>query len=247
MVVYRDAQRGRVIAQVVEEAGSGQPRLELEPDGPKDPIAERMLQAIDELFAQAFADPARAVVITRSLAALNVGVQGLQADGLRRAGGREQDRDVLVAALLEMISDNPSTDVGGDPLAGALLRGKTAQAELLQAEGGALGPTEVAKRLVVSRQTINNWRDQGKLLGLETARRGVLYPAWQFAEDGLLPGLERSLATLRHNELGPWPQLLFFLTRRFDLAGQRPLDLLRKGDVEAVWQAAERYGEHGAS
>jgi hypothetical protein len=44
----------------------------------------------------------------------------------------------------------------------------------------------------------------------------------------------------------PWTRAAFFLSANTTLAGARPLDELRLGNVEAVRRAAWSYGQHGA-
>jgi hypothetical protein len=57
-------------------------------------------------------------------------------------------------------------------------------------------------------------------------------------------GLERVLAAI--DDEGGWMRLAFLLSPEERLGGERPLDALRRGEVEAVERAARLYGEHGA-
>jgi biotin operon repressor len=132
-----------------------------------------------------------------------------------------------------------------DPLAKARLRGVFAQRELLDAEGGTLSAAEIAKALGVTRQAIDKRRKAGQLLALEVGKRGYLYPAWQLAEPGLLPGLAQVLSSLPADS--PWATARFFLSGNDRLRGRRPLDVLRKGDVDVVVRAAAAFGEQGAA
>lgn len=63
-----------------------------------------------------------------------------------------------------------------DPLAAAWLRGLLARAQLLESEGGPLTVDQVARLLGISRQAVEKRRCGGKLLGLDTGKRGYLYP-----------------------------------------------------------------------
>jgi hypothetical protein len=149
----------------------------------------------------------------------------------------------VLRVLLERLADEVlPTD---DPLARARLRGVIAMRELLSGDGGALTGSEVAELLGISRQAVDKRRKTGQLLAVELQRRGLLYPAWQFVEAGMLPGFIDILAALRAHD--PWAQARFFVTRNDRLRGRRPLDVLRKGEIEPVVRAAEGFGEHGAA
>jgi hypothetical protein len=131
------------------------------------------------------------------------------------------------------------------PLAKARLRGAVAMRALLGGDGGAWTVGEVTKRLGISRQAVDKRRKAGRLLGVELPKRGVLYPAWQFSETGMLAGIVEVLSALRDHDA--WAQARFFTTENDRLAGKRPLDLLKQGKVERVVEAANVFGEHGAA
>jgi hypothetical protein len=116
---------------------------------------------------------------------------------------------------------------------------------LLEAEGGALTAEEAARMLGITRQAIDNRRKRGTLLAVLLGRRGYRYPAWQFTADGVLPGLDRTLKALA--EYSPWIQVSFFLNDNAWLDGHRPIDVLRRGQVDAVINAAAQYGEQSAA
>jgi len=116
--------------------------------------------------------------------------------------------------------------------------------ELLGGDDGALTVGDVAKLLDISRQAIDKRRKAGRLLGVEVAKRGVLYPAWQFIETGTVAGLAEVLALLQEHD--SWAQARFFVTENDRLGGKRPLDLLRRGKRERVLDAARVFGEHAA-
>jgi hypothetical protein len=85
----------------------------------------------------------------------------------------------------------------------------------------------------------------GTLIGLSLGRKGYVYPVWQFAEGGTLPGLQAVLAEL--SDVGPWMQAAFMLSADARLNGERPLDELRRGHVQQVIAAAHVYGEQGGA
>jgi len=131
-----------------------------------------------------------------------------------------------------------------DPLLKARVRAVLAQRELLDADGGTLSAAEIAEVLGITRQAVDKRRNAGQLLALEAAKRGYLYPAWQLGDRGLLEGFPEVLAVLA---APPWAAARFFLSGNHRLGGRRPIDVLRKGHVEAVLAAAEMFGEHGAA
>jgi hypothetical protein len=128
-----------------------------------------------------------------------------------------------------------------DPLAPARLRGLRLQQELLTAEGGTSSAQAVADALGITRQAIDKRRKRGALIGLSLGRRGYAYPVWQIGLDGL----EAVLAELR--DLDPWTQTAFMLAPNRWLAGETPLEVLRRGNRDAVLQAARLYGEQIAA
>jgi hypothetical protein len=127
-----------------------------------------------------------------------------------------------------------------DPLAGARARGVVRRDALLTQAGGVLAPAAVAERTGMSRQTVNNWRRKGQIIALPRGRRDFAFPACQFAEDRVLPGLDQVLAAsgLRH----PLSQLemLLALSSRVEVAS--PLVLLRAGRVEDAVALAAASG-----
>ena len=60
----------------------------------------------------------------------------------------------------------------------------------------------------------------------------------------MLPGLEDVLAELSLPD--PWTQAAFFLSPNTYLGGQRPIDELRRGNLDEVRRAAWAMGEQGA-
>jgi hypothetical protein len=132
-----------------------------------------------------------------------------------------------------------------DPLAPARLRGIRMREELLHSEGGVVGAPEMAALLGITRQAVDKRRKAGKLLAVAAGARRWLYPSWQVAEGGSLAGLEQALAALR--EWSPWARLGFLLGENVRLGGERPLDALRRGDVDRVLRAARAFGDQGAA
>jgi hypothetical protein len=132
----------------------------------------------------------------------------------------------------------------GEPYREALRRGHEARKELLAAEGGVLSGAEVAELLGLSRQAVDKRRRLGRLLGFSIGRRGIVYPAWQFTEGGVLPGLEEVLSDLPIRT--GWSPVIFMLSENAWVDNERPLDCLRRGEIECVRRAAKMYLEQSA-
>jgi hypothetical protein len=135
--------------------------------------------------------------------------------------------------------------ISNDPLAAARLRGRQAQRDLLATQGDLLDADEVANRLHADVPYVEQQRAQGQLLAFPTAAGKPGYPSWQFDDDGLLPGLETIFRAFGVRD--PWMQAAFFLSGNLRLGGQTPLEVLLRGEVEAVRSAAAAFGEQGAA
>jgi len=183
----------------------------------------------------------RAAFLARALNGLADVVPALGTRTLDEAAHAPSDYQALLEAV-----NSPEVATAwqaSDPFAAAHQRAVELKRHLLEAEGGALTVAEVAKRLGISKQAIDKRRRARKLLALETSR-GFLYPAWQFSDDGVLPGLEQVLAAL---EAAPWTQASWFLSGDSRLGDARPLEALRRGHLQQVLRAAAAYGEQGAA
>jgi hypothetical protein len=80
----------------------------------------------------------------------------------------------------------------------------------------------VADLLGISRQAVDLRRASGKLLAIDLGLRKNLYPRWQFTEEGILAGLEETLAVLREGATTPWSCLRFFLSGNLRLGWRAP-------------------------
>jgi hypothetical protein len=208
-------------------------------------MATHPYSALGEAAAQLhrFEDqPLRASFLARCIHALADVAERLDAHELGNAVASASNAATLVTGLTQ-----PGAmglfDTG--QLTGARLRGLRARDALLSAEGGTLGADEVGAVLRISRQAVDKRRAAGKLLALKVGRRGYLYPAWQLVEEGTLAGFEEILALVAEHP--PLAQIRFFLSGSHRLGGDRPLDRLRRGDVESVKRAARAFGEQGAA
>ena len=97
----------------------------------------------------------------------------------------------------------------------------------------------------VSRQRVHQLVKSGALLAVPGPGKSSRYPSLQFTAHGeLVEGLKDLRRALP--AASPWVVLNFLVRPDKRLAGQRPIDLLYKGDVAAVVAAAKSYGEAGA-
>lgn len=123
-----------------------------------------------------------------------------------------------------------------DALATARGRGAAVKEELL-ADPEMLNTAAIANLLGMSEEGVRLKRKRHEILGLEFAKRGVRYPAWQVLEDRqLLPGLPRLFAMLGNDS---WRLFRFLQQHLGELGGDRALDALRHGKVDGVLAAAE--------
>lgn len=99
-----------------------------------------------------------------------------------------------------------------------------------------LSSEEMAKQLGVSRETVNQWRRKGKLLGLEGDARGIRYPDWQLREGRLLEGLENLARLFGHDA---WMLYRFLVSDHDGLDGQTGVEAMRAGTPDRVLRVAE--------
>ncbi len=93
-----------------------------------------------------------------------------------------------------------------------------------------------------TRQTVHEWRRKGRVIGWQNARRGYVFPAGQLdGRNRPLAGLDR-VAGLFEDGYAAW---VWMTAPRPSLDGERPLDLLRRGEVGRVVEAArgDRQGD----
>jgi hypothetical protein len=159
-----------------------------------------------------------------------------------RYSAQELEQILVLAATRSLAPNKPS----GTGISAALLCGALARENLKNEEGGSIS-TEEARRFLggISKSMILERHKRGELLGWrETRQNAVRFPVWQFTADGILPGLKDVLAILRASPaVDDWGAIVFFLNKRSSLEQERPLDVLRRGDVEAVKKAAQGYAE----
>lgn len=131
-----------------------------------------------------------------------------------------------------------------DPLAKARARGMGLRQEIL-ARDEMLTLAEAAQMLGLTPPAVNDRLRAGKLIALEAAARGRRYPAWQFEDEIAGRPLEAVLNVLKG--LSCWTIYRFFTTPDSALEDETPVEVLRRGDIEAAVEAAKLFagGEQG--
>jgi DNA-binding CsgD family transcriptional regulator len=104
-----------------------------------------------------------------------------------------------------------------------------------------LSSEEIAARLNISRETVNAWRKEGRLLGVESAKRGLRYPADQLGpNDAPLPLAD----IVRELDGDHWAAWRFLAMPVHELGAATGFELLRAGklgDLKAVLEG-RAYG-----
>lgn len=185
-------------------------------------------------------EPARRSFYVRGLRALrSLGEMKIQP--LERVVEEPSDFEVLIRALEERPAVQEPRRL--EALNKARLRGILLRNKLLEEEGGCITADSVKDLLHISRQAVNQRREAGTLVAVNTGGGAFLFPVWQFGEEGILPGLLEVLRELK--DCDPWMRFMFFLGKNPVLRGRTPLQALRAGNTEKVLQAARVYGEQG--
>jgi hypothetical protein len=123
-----------------------------------------------------------------------------------------------------------------EALSAARYRGAAVK-DAFVADPEMLSTSDLAARLGMSEEGVRLKRKRREILGVESAKRGIRYPAWQITEDRqLLPALPQLFAVLGED---PWRLFRFLQQHHAELGGQRGYEALRGGRIEAVLSAAE--------
>jgi hypothetical protein len=154
------------------------------------------------------------------------------------------DDTVRLATLTDKAfrQEFPPVSQPDNRLSNAIARGIPARQKLIGEEGGTLSAQEAAERLGVSKPAILKRYQKGQLLAWrEEKQDAVRFPAWQFVDAKVLPGIKEVLQVLQESPLDDFGKLLFFLSTFGSLGNKRPLDCLRGGKVSQALQAAQGY------
>src|ERR1700737_1244090 len=129
-------------------------------------------------------------------------------------------------------------------LAQAVDRAEERKVNLLN-RADMLNGEQLAAELGLSRATVDNRRQEGKLLALEFGtKRGFRFPQWQrdlVEERDIRSSFEAVLNRLA--PVGPWSRYRFFVQSSPELDGRTPVEALRAGRGEAVLHAAESWAQ----
>lgn len=130
-----------------------------------------------------------------------------------------------------------------DPLAAARIRGLAARERLIRRAGGLLRVGEAAERLGVSTQAVNGRRSRKTILAIPMPNGEWVYPACQFAEYDLVPGIDAFVRAFQ--DADPWTRLAVLLAPSDRYDGKSALELLREGKVAEARSIAATYGGRG--
>lgn len=166
--------------------------------------------------------------------------------GMGRAVRQAEDtqRPVKLTILVRPDRTAPTVDVeaaaGADDLdlalAEARTRGAARAADILSGPD-MLSADAFARLIGVTREAVRQKAMRREALGLQGAKRGVRYPAWQVTRDGgLLPELPQLFTVLGDS---PWAVYRFLTQPNPAFKGAPPLETLKAGVVKPVLEAAE--------
>ena len=150
---------------------------------------------------------------------------------------------LMAVARLAVEELGISTNVAEKGLHEVRLRGLARMAELRKAAEPVLETGEVCALLGVSRETIRKKVDRKQLLALPKGGDRV-FPAFQFRDGDVLPGIAEVLSAL--DTASPFVALAFLLGKNPDWHGKSAGDLLQSGQVEPVVTEARGFLSHGS-
>ena len=153
----------------------------------------------------------------------------------------------LVRAISELvITESPASEAWE----AAMLRGRVALGEILEASGGVWSTEEVMTHLAVTRQSLHQWRSTGRVLALPRAGNTFVYPVAQFVPAAADTGVPRPHPAIRwinervDGRMSPEELVAFLATPQEMLAGSdaqpvTPFAALAAGEEEAVRRSLE--------
>ena len=222
------------ITKLTSDAQEGETVVSLDPEELRD-LEEVLRPLIESSRAASWL----ATAVAHALRNGNVLVIGA-AESIGPAG--EEDLRTRVQALVDVML--PDLEIPSEPMTILARRNAKRRAEILQ-EFGALTGEQIAderSRAANRHALAARWRKEGKLFGVPY-RGQILYPAFQFDDDGeLRPVISRALAALPRDEMSEWEVALWWTAANGLLSGRRPVDLLDV-DPEALVHAAFRLRE----
>jgi hypothetical protein len=185
-------------------------------------------------------DPMHRALLLRYMRAVEQMVRTMPADLVMATIAAPSDIGALARALSDPRVSGAARQV--DPLAGAVARAISHRRRLMDMAGEFLPSSQVEALLGIRRQAIDKRRNAHRLLAVRMAS-DWLYPAFQFGEDGLVPGLEAILQA--HAGKDPWVILDILLAPDEALGGRTLLQAIQEGDEQAVARHVAQAGGDG--
>ena len=90
-------------------------------------------------------------------------------------------------------------------------------------------------------QTVNTWRQKGRILGLPFQGK-IVYPVFQFNADGQPFALMEQVLAALPKSFTPWQCAFWFVSQKESLDGNTPAEVLRVGDNRVI-QTAHTAGD----
>jgi len=166
--------------------------------------------------------------------------------------GEQKDLFVRLVGVLKAFAKSDSDEGGAD---GAVAKGEGLGATVsveqgrqaihdlavdvpLEAWAGPLaGSTEIERDFGIRRQTLNNWRNSGDVIGFLKGVSKHVYPTMQFVDGRPVKGLPE-ITAIAGGQRAAW---LWLTEKNPALGGKAGIDLLRRDEVQVVTKAAEDY------
>lgn len=149
-----------------------------------------------------------------------------------------------VASLLSDLAPLAAGLSAVDPFLEAVARGVAIKQELLTSAGGGLTSGQVAGVLGITRQAVDKRRIRRALLAVPNGSGEYVYPACQFALDGVIAGFDEVLRAFQIQS--PWTQLSVLLAPTPALGGKTILEGLKSGAIERAIAIVASFGEQAA-
>jgi len=151
---------------------------------------------------------------------------------------------LIEAARLAVESLGLSADKTEQRLHRARLRGLSRLAELRKAAEPSMETAAVCELLGVSRETVRKKVERKQLLALPKGESDRVFPALQFQDGVVVPGVREVLEQL--NTDSPFVALSFFLSRSPSFGNKSAIDALKAGMLDEVLAEAHGFLNHGS-
>ena len=151
---------------------------------------------------------------------------------------------LVEAARLAAASGAGAQEPAQRALEEARMRGIARITELRQAAGPCVETGQVCALLGVSRETVRKKIDRRQLLALPKGNEDRVFPAFQFKDGKVLPGIKEVLQAM--NSDTPFEVLAFLFARSPFLGNRTALEALQAGMIDQVVAEAAGLFEHGS-